>query len=181
MAQGPKLLGFGALCVAASTVLAWFSSVTTLRLARSETAATLTYETRLLNLITVDQRTFPDVTGVSVIRSRRPGVRSNTPDYLTFESRNGPIDAGYVQQHFSRDYVELDAFFKPGTEPPQPELRLSSIGRGEELRRFVFAQVAVAFLAMMGLGVWWLAVDEISVRRRSVGSSRKSDDLLEPR
>lgn len=165
----PILLGFGMLCLAAAALLAWWSSVTTMHIVRTGTAATLSYETRLFNLFVIDRRSFADVTGVSVIRSRQPGVRSNTPDYLMFESRNGQIDAGYVQQHFARESTDIDEFFQATTSPVPPELRRSSIDRGEELRRFIFAQLAVLFLIGLGLGVWWLAVHELFGRRRAVG------------
>jgi hypothetical protein len=167
--QVPKLLGFGLLCLGAAALLAWYSSVTTLDLARTEATATLAYETRLFNLLVIDRQAFADVTSVSVIRSRLPGVRSNTPDYLMFQARGGQIDAGYVQQHFWRDYAELDAFFTTTEWPPPQALRLSSIDRGAELRRFVFAQAAVAFLALLGLAVWWRAVDTLMARRRADG------------
>lgn len=168
----PVLLGFGLLCLAAAALLAWFSSVTTLHLVRTGTTATLAFETRLFNLFVIERRSFADVTGVSVIRSRQPGVRSSTPDYLLFESRNGQIDAGYGQQHFAREHAAIDEFFQATTSPVPPELGLSSIDRGEELRRFVFAQMAVLFLGGLGLGMWWLTVHEFFGRRRAVGPIR---------
>lgn len=166
MDRVPAWFGFGVLCLAGAALLAWYSSVTTLQLTRAGTTAALTYETRLFNLFVIDRQSFDGVTGAVIIRSGGPGVRSSTPDYLLFASKNGQIDAGYVQQHFSREYGEIDGFLK-ATEPS--ELRLSSIDRGEELRRFVFAQLAVVFLAGLGLGVWWLIVQTFVGRRRAVG------------
>lgn len=165
----PTLLGFGLVCLAAAAVLAWYSSVTTLDLARTGDTATLTYETRLFNLVTIDRQTFPDVTGVSLLRSRLAGARSDTPAYLLLLSKRGQIDAGYIQQRFWRDVAAIDDFFTPETSPPPPALHLSSIARSDDFRLFAFGHAAAVFLALLGLGISWFTVRAIIEHRRAIG------------
>lgn len=144
------IIGLAALLGAG--VLAYFSSVVTLRLARTGVEATLSYDTRLFNLVSIEQRRHPGVTGVYLRPGREPGSRSHTPDFVIFRTRDGIVDYSYVQQLFLPDYSELEAFF---ADASTPELTLSSIARGTELRRFVAAQAAVLFLTAVGLGSWY--------------------------
>lgn len=144
------IIGLAALLGAAT--LAYFSSVVTLRLERSATEATLSYDTRLFNLFAIEQRRHQGVTGVYLRPGREPGSRSHTPDFVIFRTADGIVDYSYAQQLFLRDYPELEAFF---ADAATPALTLSSIARGSELRRFIAAQAAVVFLAAVGLGSWY--------------------------
>lgn len=144
------IIGLAALLGAAT--LAYFSSVVTLRLERSGTEATLSYDTRLFNLFAIEPRRYPGVTGVYLRPGREPGSRSHTPDFVIFRTTSGIVDYSYAQQLFLPDYSELEAFF---ADASTPVLTLSSVARGTELRRFVAAQAAVLFLTAVGLGSWY--------------------------
>jgi hypothetical protein len=68
------IIGLAALLGAG--VLAYFSSVVTLRLERTGTEVTLSYDTRLFNLVSIEQRRHPGVTSVYLRPGREPGSRS---------------------------------------------------------------------------------------------------------
>ena len=146
----------GLAMIAGAVVLAWLSSVSTMRLERAGGAGvTVTIESRLFNLIDIGRERIEAVKSVEMVRSRAPGSDSDTPDRLVFQAAAGPVDLGRAQQLFVRDFSEVKAFVD---DPTQPEATFSSIGRGEEFRRFLFAQAAAAFLFLVGAAVAWSSI-----------------------
>ena len=146
----------GLACVAAAAALAWFSSVATMRLERSggETAS-ITVESRLFGLIPVGHERIDGVRSATMVDSRTPGSRSNTPPHMVLETAAGPINIGRLQQLFVRDFDGIKTFLEDQT---QRQATFSSIGPFRELVRFVVAQTAVLFLALVGFGVAWHGV-----------------------
>jgi hypothetical protein len=157
----PLVAALGLACVLGAAVLAWLSSPATLRLARGDqNLVTATLESRLFGLITNRAERIERIRSVSLVRSRS-GSRSSTPDRVVFETTSGPVDLGRNQQLFAVDYPDIDSFFK---DEASQSLTLSSIARGEELRRFLAAQAAALFLALVGFGVEWMVVRTLAPR-----------------
>jgi hypothetical protein len=143
------LIGFA--CLLGSATLAWLSSPATLQLARdNEDRVSAAIEARLLGLITSKAERVEGIRSVSLVKYHGPGQRSSTPDRLVFETTAGAVDLGRNQQLFAVDYPEIAGFF--ATTGPA-SVTMSSIGRGRELRRFVFAQIAALFMFLGGLGL----------------------------
>lgn len=154
-----KMILLGLACVAGAAVLAWLSSVATMRLVRTGgEGATVTIDSRLAGLIDVGHERVDGVKSAALIRSRTPGSDSDTPDHMVFETAAGPVNLGRPQQLFARDFSDIKAFLD---DPTQPEATFSSIGRGSEFRRFIVAQVIAAFLAVLGLCVTWAGLKSL--------------------
>jgi hypothetical protein len=150
----PLVAGLGVAFMVGAAVLAWLSAPATLRLTRGEdrlVAAEL--ESRLFGLVTNRAARIDAIRSVSLVHSRTG--RSRTPGLVVFETANGPVNLGRNQQLFAVDYADIEGFFKDEASPP---LTLSSIGRGSEFRRFLFAQAITLFLMLAGLGLAWSAV-----------------------
>lgn len=149
------MIVIGLAWIAGAAVLAWFSSVATMRLMRTgEGGATVTIESRLFGLIGIGHERISGVRSVDMVRSRTPGSNSGTPDHMVFQTADGPVNLGRPQQLFARDVSAIKTFLD---DPTPHEATLSSIDRGAEFRRF-FAQAVVGFLALVGLGVAWSGV-----------------------
>jgi hypothetical protein len=176
-ASPPLLIVLALACLGGAGVLAWFSSPATMTLTRTNGATVVvSFESRLFGLVARSSDRIDNVRSVSTVTFRGPESRSNTPDRLVFDTPSGPVDRGMVQQLFVRDFAEIKTFFEGdgelstegGGEPSlergaRPRtLSLSSIGRGSELRRFAFAQLAVAFLTFLGLGVGWMGAKALA-------------------
>jgi hypothetical protein len=145
---GVRIL-IGIVCLVFVTVIAWFSSIATMRLSRSAPGGvTCSIEMKALGLIPFSRVEIGDVLSASLVRSRAEGSRSHTPDRLVFVTDAGPVDAGYFQQLFTRDLPGIDAFLK---SPSDRELTISSVARWKERGRFVLAQLATALLALCGV------------------------------
>jgi len=151
--------------MAGAAVLAWFSSIATMRVERTgEERATVTIESKMFGLVHVTGERINNVHSAMMVGSRVEGSDSDTPDRLVFQTAHGPVDLGYTQQLFTRDFTELKSFLDD--EPPDPEiergpeaprlntLSLSSTGHGE-WKRFAAAQLAVVFMTFMGLLLVW--------------------------
>jgi len=165
--KAPIFLVLGVALLIGAGVLAWFSSVAVLVLARTGPVSfSADFQSRLLGVLTIGSDRIDDIRSASMERSREPGSRSSTPDRLVFTTPRGPVDRGYDQQLFARDFAAIDAFFK---DPAQPSLRLVSTGSGSEAFRFLFAQLTVAALGalgalLLGIGVRGLRDDATATR-----------------
>jgi hypothetical protein len=165
--KAPIFLVLGVAMLVGAGVIAWFSSVATLVLARTgPVSVSAEFQSRLLGVLTIGSDRIDDVRSASMERSREPGSRSRTPDRLVFTTPRGPVDRGYDQQLFARDFAAIDAFFK---DPGQASLRLVSTGSGNEAFRFLFAQLTVAALGalgalLLGLGVRGIKDDAAATR-----------------
>ena len=143
-------------------MLAWLSSPAALQLTRDdEDHVAAAVESRLFGLFTNSSERIESIRSMSLVKYNAPGHRSNTPDRIVFETAKGPVDLGRNQQLFAVDHPEIASFFK--ADGP-PSLTLSSIARGRELRRFVFAQALALFLFLGGLGLEWMVISG-SLRR----------------
>jgi hypothetical protein len=152
-------------CLLGSAVLAWLSAPATLHLTRdSENRGTAAIESRLFGLFALGSERVERIRSVAKVRSSEPGVRSSTPDRLVFETTAGPVDTGRNQQLFAVDYLEIDGFMK--ADGPA-SLTLSSLARGEELRRFYVAQAVALFMFLGGLALVWLLISELLAPWRS--------------
>jgi hypothetical protein len=166
--KAPIFLVLGVAMLIGAGVLAWFSSVAVLALARTGPMSfSAEFQSRLLGVLTIGSDRIDDIRSASMEPSREPGSRSRTPDRLVFTTPRGPVDRGYEQQLFARDFAAIDAFFK---DPAQASLRLVSTGSGSEAFRFLFAQLSVAALGalgalLLGIGVRGLKDDPTAIRR----------------
>lgn len=153
--SGKKVV-IGLACIAGAVLLAWLSSVSTMRLMRADNGVvTVTIDSKLFNLIDIGQERIDAVKSVEMVSSRAPGSNSDTPDHMVFHAAAGPVNLGRIQQLFAPDFMDIKAFV---TDPTQIETAFSSVGRSEELRRFFFAQAAVAFLTLVGVGAAWSGI-----------------------
>jgi hypothetical protein len=176
-ASPPLLIVLALACLGGAAVLAWLSSPATMTLTRTKGGqVVVSFESRLFGLIQRSTDRIDNVRSVSTVTFRGPGSSSKTPDRLVFDTPSGPVDRGMVQQLFVPDLAEIKAFFEgdgetasegSGETSLEREVRpgtlsLSSIGRGSELRRFAFAQLAAAFLMFLGLGVGWMGAKALA-------------------
>ncbi len=138
-------------CLLGASVLAWLSSPATLSLTRdNEDRVAARLESRLFGVITSRDERIEGIRSLSVVRYNQPGQPSDTPDRMVFETRLGPVDLGRNQQLFAVDHPAISGFLE--TTGPSA-LTLSSLSRGSELRRFMIAQAAAAFMFLGGLGL----------------------------
>jgi hypothetical protein len=163
--KAPVAAGIGLACIIGSAVLAWLSAPATLQLTRDDEgrlAAAL--ESRVFGLVTDKAERVEGIRSVRLVQYRGPGQDSDTPDRIVFETTKGSIDLGRNQQLFAVDYPEIASFF---TEDGPPSLTLSSIARGSELRRFVFAQAVALFMCLGGIGLEWVVISDLRARSRT--------------
>jgi len=140
-----------------SGVLAWLSSPATLVLTRdNEDRVTAAIESRLFNVFTNRTERVDGIRSITIVPQSEVGA-----DRIVFETPKGPVDLGRNQQLFAADYPEIADFFKGSGEA---SLALSSIGRGSELRRFVFAQAAALFMCLCGFGLLGLVISSLRAR-----------------
>jgi hypothetical protein len=175
MSETPRLFLIGSVMVAFAVVLAWLSSPARMELKwdgaepaqveRTEASppagnrtATISVGSRLFGLIDFGQGRIEGVRGATMVDSRAPGSRSNTPPHMVFETKGGAVNLGRPQQLFASDFSEIKSFFESQAGPP---LTLSSIAPSSELRRFLFAQAAVLFLGFGGLGILWIGTKRL--------------------
>jgi hypothetical protein len=158
----PLVAVLGLVCVLGAAVLAWFSSPTTMHLARGDqNLVTAAIESRLFGLVTNKAERIEGIRSVSLVRSRAAGSNSHTPDRIIFETTSGKVDLGRNQQLFAVDYPDIESFFK---DEASKSLTLSSVARGSELTRFFAAQAAALFLTLCGLGLEWMVVRTLTTR-----------------
>jgi hypothetical protein len=162
----PLVAVLGLAWVLGAGVLAWFSSPSTLQLARGDQQlVTATIESRLFGLVTKSVERIEGIRSVSLVRSSTGSSQydsnSHTPERVVFETTSGAVDLGRNQQLFAVDYPDIASFFK---DEASKSLTLSSIARGRELRRFFVAQAAALFLALVGLGLEWMVVRSLTTR-----------------
>jgi hypothetical protein len=154
-ADAPKVAIIGLAFLLGASTLAWLSSPATLRLARETgPGVTATLESRLFGLITNRSERIEGIRSASLVRSAVGD--SDTPARLVFQTSTGPVDLGRNQQLFAPDFSGIDEFLK--ADAPPPGLTLSSIARGSELRRFLFAQAIATLMFLGGLALEWAAV-----------------------
>jgi hypothetical protein len=150
-APAPLLFLIGCAFLAGAVVLAWFSALVVLDIQRTDAQSfRASLESRVLGLVPVAATHVDGVRGVVMISDGVPGStsRTNTHKRLYFETRSGPVDAGYAQQHFGRRYTDLRDFFQ---EPGQGSFTITSKDGFHETFRFFAAQAAAVFLALVGL------------------------------
>ena len=172
-ANPPVLFLLAVACVAGAATLAWLSSPVTMTMTRTDDKkVAVAFEARLFGLIPRSGGQVDNVMSVSKVTFRGPGSNSHTPDRIVFDTPSEAVDLGMSQQLFVDNFDEIKTFVTgnrgtssgegDGVEAsleraaPPRTLVLSSIARGSELRRFLFAQLAVAFLAFVGLGVGYM-------------------------
>jgi hypothetical protein len=156
-ADAPKVALIGLACLLGSATLAWLSSPATLHVTRdSGSRVSATLESRLFGSITNRAERIEGIRSVSMVRN---GIDSPSPDRLLFQTATGPVDLGRNQQLFAPDFPEIDEFLK--ADAPPPGLTLSSIARGSELRRFLFAQAVAVLMFLGGLALEWSAVRQL--------------------
>lgn len=166
----PLVAVIGLACVVGSPALAWFSSPATLQLTRGDRGLVqASIESRLFGLFLNKTERIDSIRAVSLVRGT-DDRQYKTPDRIVFDTTSGPVDLGRNQQLFMRDHAEIARFFPiessdavergdgESSSPPLHSLTLSSIARGQELRRFLIAQTLALFLLIGGLGLEWLAV-----------------------
>ena len=153
--KAPTVAVIGVACLLGSAVLAWLSSPATLHLARDkEEHVTAAIESRLFGLFINSDERIEGIRSLAVVHYGE----SDTPDRIVFETAKGPVDLGRNQQLFAVDRAEL----AQALETPGPfDVTLSSIARGSELRRFVFAQAVAVFMFLGGLGLAWLVISDL--------------------
>lgn len=155
----------GALCVLAAAVLSWYASPATLSLTRTgPDTVSVSMASKLFGRLTTATTRYEGVRSAAIVLSpnRRREVDS---DRLVFYTGDESIDRTGAQQLFRPDFPEIDSFLADGD---RHALTLSSIARPRELRRFAVAHLVVACLALLGVGVIWLAVVEIRRQNRDV-------------
>lgn len=173
----PLVAVIGLACVVGSPTLAWFSSPATLQLTRGDRGLVqASIESRLFGLFLNKTERIDGIRAVSLVRGTHD-LRDKTPDRIVFDTTSGPVDLGRNQQLFMRDHAEIASFFPvassdavergdgEASSPPRHSLTLSSIARGQELRRFLIAQTLALFMLLGGLGLEWLAVRGLMARR----------------
>jgi len=159
------LLTIGPLCIIAAVVLEWYASPATLSLTRTGPGTvSVVMVSKLFGLLPATTTRYDGVQSAAIVASsnRRREVDS---DRLVFYTAAEAIDRTRAQQLFRADFPEIKDFLADGS---RQTLSLSSIARQRELRRFIAAQAAVAFLTMLGAGVLALGIREIRQRNRDV-------------
>jgi len=159
------LLTVGPLCIIFAGVLEWYASPATLSLTRTgPNAVSVSMVSKLFGLLTTTTTRYDGVQSAAIVVSPSPR-RSIDSDRLVFYTATEAIDRTRAQQLFRADFPEINSFLTDGS---RQALSISSIARGSELRRFVAAQAAAAFLTLLGAGVIALGVTEILHRNRDV-------------
>ncbi len=150
----------GVICVAGAVVVAWLSSLTTMRVVRTSPAtADVTFEDKLFGLLVISR---DGVTGVRSARTVIQDMKSpldpaisgqgTTTRLLQFDTATGAVFAGPGHHYFARYADEITAFVANGN---RKELVTSVADERSELARFLFAQACVLLLASVGaLAVW---------------------------
>ena len=159
------LLTVGPLCLIFAAVLEWYASPATLSLMRTgPNAVSVSMVSKLFGQLTTTTTRYDGVQSAAIVRS--PSARRSVDsDRLVFYTAAEAIDRTRAQQLFRADFPEINSFLTDGS---LQTLSISSIARGQEWWRFVAAQAAVAFLALLGIGVTWLGCKAILHRNRDV-------------
>jgi hypothetical protein len=148
-----------------AALLAWYASPATLSLTRTgPQTVSVSMASKLFGLLTTTTTRYDGVQSAAIVLSTS-SRRSVDSDRLVFYTTAEAIDRTRAQQLFRADFPEINRFLKDGS---RQTLSMSSIAGSREQRRFVFAQAAVAFLALLGVGLTWLGVKAILHRDRDV-------------
>jgi hypothetical protein len=159
------LLTVGPLCILFAAALEWYASPATLSLTRTgSNDVSVSIASKLFGRFTTTTTRYDSVQSAAIVRSPN-ARRSVDSDRLVFYTAADAIDRTRAQQLFRADFPEIKSFLTDGS---RQTLSISSIARGRELRRFVAAQAAVAFLALLGAGTISLGFREILHRNRDV-------------
>jgi len=156
-APAPLLFLVGLGFLAGACALAYFSSPATLTATRSSPSTVdVVIEDRVFGLWPVAREQYRGVRAARGVRPQSEGSsRSSTGRFLVFDTASGPTYAGPSHHLFLSGVDEIQGFI---ADPARGELTIHVLSRGEELRRFVFSQAAVAFLALVGGFLAWLGV-----------------------
>ena len=158
------LLGIG--CLAGAAAVAWFSSVQTLQLTRTNGSVTVSLQARLFALVPIGERHLENVQSARTVTTIPQVSRARPFTRLFFDTPSGPVDLWTTQHLFVRKSSEIEAFF---ADPTQREATFSSLVDGSETRRFVFAQLAMLFLVFCGFGLIYMAVRALLGTNRDIG------------
>jgi hypothetical protein len=154
------LIIIGIACLAFAVVLAWLSSLTTMRVVRTSPAtADVAFEDKLFGLVVISRD------GVAGVRSARTVIQDmkapldtavpgqgTTARLLQFDTGTGAVFAGPGHHYFARYADEITAFV---ADPDRTELVASVAAERSELVRFLFAQACVLLLAAVGGLMAW--------------------------
>lgn len=157
-APPPLILLIGAGFLAGACALAYFSSPATLAATRtSPSSVEVVIEDRLFGAWVVATERFEGVRGARSVTPRPEGStsRTSTARFLVLDTPSGQAFVGPSHRIFVDDVDEISGFIK---DPARKSLVLKILDRGSELRRFLFAQTAVVFLALIGGFLAWLGV-----------------------
>lgn len=160
------LIALGVACFAGAAGIAWFSSVETLQLTRTQGSVTVLAEARLFALVPIRLTRIDNVQSATAATAVPEVSRPRAYTRLLFETPSGPQDLWITQHPFVRRYSDIKAFFD---DPAQRHATFSSIADGRETVRFVVAQLSALFLAMCGGGAIYVAVRSILGTDRGIG------------
>lgn len=165
----------GVAFLAGAVVLAWLSSLTTMRIVRTSPAtADVAFEDKLFGLVVISRD------GVAGVRSARiviqemkspldsavPG-QGTTTRLLQFDTGKGPVFAGPSHHYFARYADEITAFV---ADPNRTEMVVSVADERSELARFLLAQACALLLAIVGGLMAWSGVRKLSPDRNARSS-----------
>ena len=153
-----RLVLVGIAFLAGACVLAWFSSVATLEIARtSPTYADVTIVDRLFGKWPIASERFEGVRAARSVASQAGGSTSRTTNtrFLVFDTVAGETYAGPTHHFFARDVGAISEFFD---DPSRRTLTLRTTDRDREFFRFLFAQLCVVSLAIIGAVATWRGV-----------------------
>lgn len=151
----------GVACLAFAVVLAWLSSLATMRVVRtSPDTADVAFEDKLFGLVVISREHVAGVRSARVVVQNMrgplddpmPGGAGTTSRLLQFDTGTGAVFAGPGHHHFARYADELTAFV---ADPNRHALVASVAAERSELSRFLFAQALVLLLATVGGRLAW--------------------------
>lgn len=161
----------GVAFLACAVVLAWLSSLTTMRVVRTSPAtADVAFEDKLFGLVVISRD------GVAGVRSARTVIQDmkspldpaisgqgTTTRLLQFDTGKGPFFAGPSHHYFARYADEITAFV---ADANRQQMVVSVADERSELTRFLLAQACALLLAIVGGLMAWSGV-----RKRFPGPS----------
>ncbi len=147
------LIGIGWLVGAAA--LAWFSSIESLRFTRGADGVTVTRESRMFGLILVSSAALEHVSAARTVTTPPATSRHRPFTQIYFDTPSGPKTFWSTQPtNFIPQSPEMEGFFADTT---RPRATLTNLVNRRESMRFVFAQLAVVFIAVVGVGLLYAA------------------------
>lgn len=152
------LILIGLAFLTGAAVLAWFSSVQTLHLTRTETGIVVLHERWLFGFVRTSEVELRDVAAAKTVTIRPQSSRSRPFTHLLFDTPSGPVDLWTASSPFDGRGPEITAFL---SDPALTQTTFSSLVDRQETIRFVVAQLAFLFLLLCGVGLVYLAIRSI--------------------